>query len=400
MKARALARGTARADLVALTLLGVLAAALLEPARARSEDKATRLKCANNLGQIAKGAFQYATDNRFYPHIEKANKLDGGGKTRPAGSDVAPRCIRVLAYGGEIDNPEVFLCPDSLDKAQSSAQRLTDNPHLWGWGGKATDGANPIAKAAETDKDADKLTDLSYGWTLKAISSNSGSSTRIAADRARQLDKDERGKTGEKKGQEITGNHSDGWNVVSVDATVKWISGGQNGSDDAKKLASVANDGSFLTVWDDATNGSTGGGGDAKPDGAKPDEKKPPAGKSPEALAVLALKRIFALEQRYHDEAMKNGKDKLYGTLADLAKEKLVDEPLASGKKDGYSFSVSVSSKDPSASFYATATPDSPAKDARYLYVNHKGLVYVSEDSIKVDGATCEGPKSLLPYGK
>src|SRR5438034_367548 len=92
--------------LVVIAIIGVLAT-LLMPALLKAKERSNQTKCSNNLGQIAKAAFQYATDWRFYPHLAKPGVVDGSYPT-----DVASRCMRALVWDAlKLDNSESFMCP-------------------------------------------------------------------------------------------------------------------------------------------------------------------------------------------------------------------------------------------------------------------------------------------------
>ncbi len=235
--------GVTRVDALALLVMLALLVALAIPSRALCDERADKAKCGNNLGAIAKGAFQYATDWRFYPHLSKPGVLDNGGKASPAGNDVPARCMRAIVWDQlKIDDPEVFVCPAWHDKANALNQAAKADGRCFRWGGSASDpSASPIVKADEKDKDSDKLTDLSYGWTLKQITSNSGSQTLLSGDRARVREN-------KSKGQTIRGNHEDGWALVTLDSHVRWVKA--EGSE-AKLIASTERDGFNLVAWDE-----------------------------------------------------------------------------------------------------------------------------------------------------
>src|SRR5438552_1328093 len=102
-------RGMRRKDVVVSLGLVALGAGLFLPARALSQDRAKKMRCANNLKQIGMAAHQYADDKRFYPHITTINKLDNDGNTSPAGNQVPPRCLRALSFYNYNDNVEAYV---------------------------------------------------------------------------------------------------------------------------------------------------------------------------------------------------------------------------------------------------------------------------------------------------
>ena len=227
---------------VVVSILG-LSAGFLLPARALSQErKDERAACANNLKQLALACVQYADDKRFLPHLGLITKLDNNGDTTPKGSDVAPRCLRALIFFNYIDDPKLYVCQGSKDEAKAFK---AGSP--FGWLGAAPDDpkASPIAKASKNDKDADALTDLSYGWTLRGRTANAPAGSRTIADRATKL--------GKRSKQTLPGNHEGGWNAACIDAHVEWVKKGekpplsQADPNDPKAPA--------LTVWDEANAG-------------------------------------------------------------------------------------------------------------------------------------------------
>jgi hypothetical protein len=229
------------ADAVAIVSILGLSAAFLLPARALSQErKDERVACASNLKQLALAAVQYADDKRFLPHLGAITKLDNGGDAAPKGSDVSPRCLRSLFFFNYLDDPKSFTCQGSSDEAKPLKAGT-----VFGWLGAAPDDpkASPIAKASKNDKDADALTDLSYGWTLRGYTSNSLGASRIVADRASKL--------GKRSKQTLKGNHEGGWNVAALDAHVDWV---KRGAADAN-LSDAKYKAPALSVWDESNAG-------------------------------------------------------------------------------------------------------------------------------------------------
>jgi hypothetical protein len=227
--------------------LGFAVAGLASAGLARARLSSHRAKCSNNLRQLALGAIQYADDHKFFPHLGPRAQLDNGGSTLPTGNDVSPRVLRSLVWFNYIDNGELFSCPASTDRAQG---QVIPSPKTFGWGGSTTTGENPIFVAAPNDRDADALTDLSYGTTIRGLTTNSPSTSAFAADRGRDVDEELVALTGKK--QTVRGNHDDGWNVVYIDAHSQWI---VSGSPESSQLSSTQPGGGTLAVWDDANNG-------------------------------------------------------------------------------------------------------------------------------------------------
>jgi len=95
--------------LVVIAIIAILAGMLL-PALARAREEARRIRCRNNLNQLAKGMATYLNehgDNRFYPCPL------GRGKD-PATYNGA-EWLASLYWTGVIPDPGVFVCPSSPD---------------------------------------------------------------------------------------------------------------------------------------------------------------------------------------------------------------------------------------------------------------------------------------------
>jgi type II secretory pathway pseudopilin PulG len=196
-----------------LCVVGFLAA-LLMPALMKAKSKANRTKCANDLRVCGLAMIQYADDKRFYPHVRAASALDGDVAT----SD-SPKIARTLLYFDYMDAPDDFTCPETLD---APAPRTTppSDPRSWFWGGQTIPPgeASPIVDG-QADPTLDQTTELSYGWTRRALSMNAPSDARISADRAR------RDPAAAPSGDALSGNHLDGWNVGNADGTVRFVNG-------------------------------------------------------------------------------------------------------------------------------------------------------------------------------
>jgi hypothetical protein len=238
--------GIAMIGLALVVGFGFSFVGLTSAALARARLKAARTKCANNLKQIALGAIQYADDHRFFPHLGPISQLDHGGSTLPTGNDVSPRVVRSLVWFEYLDFVDVFVCPASNDRAEA---HVVTRPKTFGWGGSATTGENPLFVPAPADRDADALTGLSYGTTIRGLTVNSMSTSVFAADRGRAVEED----LVESPKQTVRGNHEDGWNVVFIDGHTQWVA---SGSPESSQLSSTQGPGGgYLSVWDDANNG-------------------------------------------------------------------------------------------------------------------------------------------------
>lgn len=235
------------ADAAATSGLVLLALGFLVPVRALCQDKKDgKGSCANNMKQLALAAIQYADDKRFFPHIAKVKDLDNGGDTTPKGNSVPPRTFRALMFFNYIDNPDCFECPAADDEAKKLGKEAKEDIRAFGWMGSvnADKTSSPLVKPMKEDADADALTDLSYGYTLRGLTINARSDAPLAADRARRA--------GPRKNQKIPGNHKKGYTVAHVDGHTTFV----NATDEeAATLAGTKEKQPALVVWDETTAG-------------------------------------------------------------------------------------------------------------------------------------------------
>jgi hypothetical protein len=93
-----------------------------------------------------------------------------------------------------------------------------------------------------------------------------------------------------------------------------------------------------------------------------------------ETAALRELLAIYSAEEKLHSSKNK------YGTLEDLAGEKLIDETLAKGTKAGYKFELELSTD----GFDVYAIPQNYSKwsinsGKRSFYINQKGVATYAE---------------------
>ncbi|MBL7223259.1 MAG: DUF1559 domain-containing protein [Candidatus Brocadiae bacterium] len=95
--------------LLLISVVGILAGMML-PALARAREEARRIRCRNNLNQVAKGMATYLNefgDNRFYT-------FPMGRGTQPDDFNGA-EWLASLYWTGTVPDPGVFICPSSPD---------------------------------------------------------------------------------------------------------------------------------------------------------------------------------------------------------------------------------------------------------------------------------------------
>tara|TARA_B100000959_G_scaffold274570_1_gene326644 strand:+ start:30 stop:917 length:888 start_codon:yes stop_codon:yes gene_type:complete len=114
--------------LVVIAIIGILASMLL-PTLAKAKKKANRLKCANNVGTIAKAFNGYATDEQAFPWMDtdlQANSFDKRAGARAKGfksywnAFSSQKMWRSYSLANALNN-SLTLCSPSDPKAKSKA---------------------------------------------------------------------------------------------------------------------------------------------------------------------------------------------------------------------------------------------------------------------------------------
>ena len=104
-----LTRGVIAHTVIVVLIVGALAGLLL-PLLARRREEARRIRCRNNLNQLAKGMATYLDphgENRFFP-----TPL---GRTRNPNTYNGAEWLAALYWTGVIPDPGVFICPSTTD---------------------------------------------------------------------------------------------------------------------------------------------------------------------------------------------------------------------------------------------------------------------------------------------
>ena len=105
--------------LVVIAIIAILAGMLL-PALARAREEARRIRCRNNLNQLAKGFATYLNehgDNRFYPCPL--------GRGTTATDYNGAEWLASLYWCGTVPDPGVYICPSSPDTNENGVDMGT-----------------------------------------------------------------------------------------------------------------------------------------------------------------------------------------------------------------------------------------------------------------------------------
>jgi prepilin-type N-terminal cleavage/methylation domain-containing protein/prepilin-type processing-associated H-X9-DG protein len=260
--------------LVVIAIIAILAGLLL-PALARAREESRRKACTSNLAQIIKAAVTYQEPNGdFLPSHDQIGPqmqtLENGSPDN-AKAHVLPLPSLANLYPTYVDNPKVFACPSTSDKAFITVAYSVGAKHIT-FGDPAALGLEP----GNTDPD-DDIDPADYSGTEVGLDSKCsymfdefthfrdiGPSQALAADADGQTWKtlkgtsppypDETNTTGGwgNRGVDVDGkliepgnqtawlrypkksNHDSGQNVMYFDGHVRWFENSVYASDDPK----------------------------------------------------------------------------------------------------------------------------------------------------------------------
>ncbi|MDF1661493.1 MAG: hypothetical protein P1V97_06955, partial [Planctomycetota bacterium] len=149
---------------------------------------------------------------------------------------------RTLVQGKYIDNAEAFICPSSEDFHIEMSDAVRNNPKQFQWGSPDPSGNNQRPNLAGADPDVFQNSQLSYTYLKRrASSAHTRSDTMLSADKAVR-EGDDVAQSGNGSA-DVTGNHSDGFNVLYADGHVEFVKTSEE--DLCQRLANRLHMGSF-----------------------------------------------------------------------------------------------------------------------------------------------------------
>ena len=174
-----------------VVMLGLmLVARLYVPRYVAARQRALEVECAQQLRQVGLAARAYLQERGALPHV-RAGQLDGDAESADG-----PRAFRMLVAAGYLDDPSSLICPSAPRRGTSPAQREARRRWLLTGEGEAP---------ALVEQDV-----ITYGWTRRELGPEVAGATPLAADRG----------AFPRRGPEVRGNHTRGWNVLSADGAV------------------------------------------------------------------------------------------------------------------------------------------------------------------------------------